>query len=198
MRRLQTSGFAKSLRLFWPPNGLRGQIWPHQCLCHGQNTLPNTFWGAYFGLICLSKLVWEKKIKNKKEPTVPRPASWKPQVKSCISPCPAKLQLGGRHKWTAVPIGLISSPPSHQQKGERIMMENGQAGRQLSSPTERNKLKRHLCDAITVIAVTNLWWWWCLFATTNIIIIEETHQILYHAQILITKMINFDFISWMF
>ena len=40
VRRLQfhrNSGFfqASLLRLFWPPNGLRGQIWPHHWLSHG-------------------------------------------------------------------------------------------------------------------------------------------------------------------
>ena len=38
------------------------------------NPFLTTYWGAYFGPICLSKLVCEK-IKKKKKPTFPRPAS---------------------------------------------------------------------------------------------------------------------------
>jgi len=85
VRRLQfhrNSGFfqANSSRLFWPPSSLGGHIWPHQWLCHCQIPLPSTFWDGYLGLLASFKLV-RRRRRRLREATVPRPASWKPQVK---------------------------------------------------------------------------------------------------------------------
>ena len=47
---------------------------------YGQRTLPSTFGDGYFGLSGLP-LNFQRRRRLRREPTVPRPASWNPQVK---------------------------------------------------------------------------------------------------------------------
>ena len=102
---------ANFLRLFWPPNGLRGHIWPHH-----EQSMAFAYYVDMFSEARVAYMAFLWTIKDKKKPRVDQVKKYSNLEQTIIStPKPLKVEgknccSCGRHIWLAIPFAVPLFP----------------------------------------------------------------------------------------